>query len=667
MKIMPTGRSARPSSSIFVMSTARTLIRSSVTAGSPYAPVPSPRGADAMATPPTLDLDDLLAPIPGPNPSGRSLAYEPEYDVLREARRAEDDTLQGDWQRKAKVAEWDRVIDLGTDDLRRLTKDLQIAAWVAEALARRRGFAGLRDGLRLLRGLIDGYWPTCYPEVDDGDLEARAAALASLNQEKLLPLLIRSLPLTDDPNQGHYSFLRWQESRATDNAGLKNPELMQALIADGKITAEQFDTAVAQSPRSFYEALVADQEECRVALLDLEQLTDERFGRDSPSLVDVRKALDDCRKLLIPILNAKREREPDESPPADQTPADDGVPAEHEPHGDEGPTLAAPARLHRGASAAGPIGDIADAHRRIVEAAAYLRQHDRGSPVPFLVVRALRFAEVFALPRPLDPSSLPAPATEARQALKRLAAEGSWGELLEAAEQALGRPEGRAWLDAHRLAIRAMEAADDLPAAAATSRGFLRAFLAEFPELPRSELDDDTPAASSETRSWLDAEILPRPGAAPEPAPQTEALPPFPDRPEPGPDPADAEPDAWDRALDLAASGRLADGLQILRRSLGAAPTGRGRFLRKLQMAELCLRADHPGVALPLLDDLAGQVDEFRLDQWEDEHLIARVWGSLYRCLRTSGGAETSERLRLVHARLCRLDINQALAYENPA
>src|SRR5438067_696638 len=59
----------------------------------------------AMATTPTIDLDAWLDPIPGANPSGRSLAYEPEYDALREARRAEDDTHQGEWKRVAKVAD----------------------------------------------------------------------------------------------------------------------------------------------------------------------------------------------------------------------------------------------------------------------------------------------------------------------------------------------------------------------------------------------------------------------------------------------------------------------------------------------------------------------------------------------------------------------------------
>ena len=35
-------------------------------------------------------------------------------------------------------------------------------------------------------------------------------------------------------------------------------------------------------------------------------------------------------------------------------------------------------------------------------------------------------------------------------------------------------------------------------------------------------------------------------------------------------------------------------------------------------------------VALPLSEELARQVDEFRLEQWEDESLIARVWVRLY-------------------------------------
>src|SRR5262245_3415084 len=115
-----------------------------------------------MATPPTIDLDALLVPIAGDNPSGRNLKYEPDYDALRDARRTEDDTLQGDWQRDAKTAQWDVVIELASDLLKRGSKDLQIAAWMTEALTKMHGFAGLRDGLRLIHTLQQAFWDSCF-------------------------------------------------------------------------------------------------------------------------------------------------------------------------------------------------------------------------------------------------------------------------------------------------------------------------------------------------------------------------------------------------------------------------------------------------------------------------------------------------------------------------
>ena len=111
-------------------------------------------------------------------------------------------------------------------------------------------------------------------------------------------------------------------------------------------------------------------------------------------------------------------------------------------------------------------------------------------------------------------------------------------------------------------------------------------------------------------------------------------------------------------------SRRAPEGIQLIRRAMNTAATGRERFLRKLQLAELCLMVNHHRVALPLSEDLARQVDEYRLEQWEDEQLSARVWGALYRCLRASGAdVGAAERLQQVFTRLCRLDIHQAMMF----
>jgi hypothetical protein len=275
-------------------------------------------------------------------------------------------------------------------------------------------------------------------------------------------------------------------------------------------------------------------------------------------------------------------------------------------------------------------------------------------------------AEVYPLGQPPDPSGLAAPASATRQALKRLASAGDWAQVLEQAEQALSRPEGRAWLDAQRYALSAMVQAGDADrsAAVAACKALLRGFLADFPDLPRAELSDDTPTANAETRTWLETEILPAAAAAPPPVSAYE--PPPQPAPLPTDDGSDAEPDAWTLAVADLRAGRAGEGFQRLRRAVLQATSGRERFRRKLQLAELCLMSKTPRAALPLLEELARQVDEFRLEQWEDEELCARVWGALYRCLRGLGPDNgAADRLQKVYDRLCRLDINLALSYAN--
>ena len=99
--------------------------------------------------------DQLLQPIPGSNPAGANVRYDAVYDKLKEARREEEDVDQGEWKRPRKVADWPLVIKLASDALATKSKDLQIAAWLTEALLRQEGLGGLHAGLGVLRGLLD--------------------------------------------------------------------------------------------------------------------------------------------------------------------------------------------------------------------------------------------------------------------------------------------------------------------------------------------------------------------------------------------------------------------------------------------------------------------------------------------------------------------------------
>ena len=145
----------------------------------------------------------------------------------------------------------------------------------------------------------------------------------------------------------------------------------------------------------------------------------------------------------------------------------------------------------------GPISSPEDARSRIAGAARHLREADASDPVPYLVVRSLRMGELYRSAGPIDPSRLSPPTSDDRQTLRRLANEGSWAELLEQAEQILARPEATGWLDARRLALRALAELGHEDAARA-AHAVLGAELRDYPDWPRSELDDGTPCAGSE-------------------------------------------------------------------------------------------------------------------------------------------------------------------------
>ncbi|MGB9606325.1 MAG: type VI secretion system domain-containing protein, partial [Bryobacteraceae bacterium] len=301
-----------------------------------------------------------------------------------------------------------------------------------------------------------------------------------------------------------------------------------------------------------------------------------------------------------------------------------------------------------------------DAIERVISAARFLRREDPYSPVPYLLLRALRWGELRAAGPSPDYSVLEAPSTEARQQLKRLASEGCWAEALEAAEEAAGAPCGRAWLDVQRYAIRSLtELGYEAPAAAL--RAELRALLADYPELPKWSLNDDTPAANAETLAWLEEEILPKTESvqpAEEPYVPVQWQEPAPA--EPAAEGEQQPPEAYELAMQALRSGRRKDAIEILAREAAQERSGRARFQRRIQLAEICMAAGYEAIAWPILEELAQEIEQRKLDEWEAPEVIAHPLTLLFRCL--SKLDRDSEEKQKIYARICRLDPLQALA-----
>jgi len=342
------------------------------------------------SAPEVVDVEALLSPIAGENPAGENLQYEGLHDQIREARRSDDTMAQGEWQHELKEADWGEVVTLATDALRDRTKDLMIGAWLAEGLVKEKGFVGLRDGLKVMKGLHEKFWDHVYPEIDEGDMEARANALALMDRQ--VAAAIKGVEVTKASGT-NYNFLKWEESKPFDvpeKAGVpldaeamgKLGELRLKAQGEGKLSGEEFRKVRSATRRAFYESTKVTLDECWAEFLALDKVMDEKFLRQTPGLGELKKTLDAIRDLIDKIVKEKRITEPDPSEKAAAAAGGDGGAAE----AGGGPSFGGGGGF---AVSMGSVQGRADALRRLTEIADFFRKTEPHSPVSYLVNRAV--------------------------------------------------------------------------------------------------------------------------------------------------------------------------------------------------------------------------------------------------------------------------------------
>jgi type VI secretion system protein ImpA len=596
--------------------------------------------------------DDLLNPIPGENPSGSSLRYDRVCDQIKEARTEDDESIpSGDWQRQAKRADYALVIRLAGEALATKSKDLQLAAWLAEAHVKREGIGLIQPCLKLFLDLQEQFWETCYPEIEDGDAGMRAVPIEWAANR--IASIIREAPITRDG----LNFFQYRESRAigyeadAESSDAKREARTQA-VADGKVTAEDFDKAFASTSKAWF---VQIDEAFRSSLETLEALQafcEDKYGDDGPGFSKLRSSLEEVAQVVGSLLREKRKLEPDEVTEGVIEAGPEPEP-EVESEAEAVAEFAPVAKAKPARSLSFEPVDREDAIARVQACAKFLHRENSTSPVAYMLQASLRLGELREQgSRPAWDFLVPPP-TEQRQNLKRLAAEENWEELLRHAIAVLGEPCGRAWFDVHRYVWRAcIEIGySNVSASVITT---LQGLLHDIPEAHTWTLSDDTPTANPETQRWLEEMILPK---APEPV-SAEA--------QPEPEPAvysapstsaesaeSSQPDVLDLARDLMARGHLNQAIQLLMRDAAQQPSGRARFLRRLQIAQMCASAGQDKVAYPVLEELVKEIDDRRLEEWEGGDMIAPPLTLLLRYLDSSGNTGPRE---AVFARLCRID-----------
>lgn len=398
--------------------------------------------------------------------------------------------------------------------------------------------------MELLRALVAEYWETLYPEIEDGDLELRAAPLDWVGA--YLENGVRKTGIT----KSGLGFYKYKESRsvgyeeqATESDAKRAAR--ETAVAEGKITAEEFDAAVQNTPTTLYETWVGSLDESLATLETLNEFCKEKFGEYTPGFAKLRIALEDVRQVVNSLWQRK----------------------------------------------------------------------------------------------------LAAPSAETRLQIERLAVDSNWAELIETAETAMAEPCGRVWLDLQRYVVKACEEYG-YPAIATAIRAELKSLLKDIPKLTEWTLADDTPTANGETQTWIREFSQPEWTASmPIGSTETEA--------------ADV-PDGYDQAMEQVHAGRPGEAIEMLAKDISLQVSGRARFQRKLQLAQLCMATGHEALAHPILEHLVEEIDRHELEGWESADMVAHALSLLYRSNEKLNGDPALK--QKIYARICRLDPIQALA-----
>ena len=564
----------------------------------------------AKSAPPLLQWDRLLQPIEGNCPSGTPLRNTPAFDEIREALRPPDTAPGGVWQRDQKPTDYIAVIKMASDQLASRSKDLDIAVWLAEALAQHNGIPGLTEGLNFIRELLAQFWETIYPTIDeDGDEGFRARPINRLNTA--LVRAIVQLPITVDGRTVH----DYNTSRSEG-------------------TPEEVDRSIEATPVEFYDELRLEVEAAREAVGQLQHTCDSLFKTgDRPYIEKMLNKMEGLSNTVAALRRAK---------PSSQAVA--------EPVPKHQSTFSAPVP-----DVPPPPVEVAAPDQEIFRIAAALRLEDTSSPVPYMLVRSWAFGALMARGAPVDPEQLQPPSTELRTALRRAMLREDWWEILEHTERAMQCACGSCWLDIQYYSHSACRRIESVAAAGAI-RGMTAGYLQALPDLMTARMLDGSPTASPETFAWLRTEILVDPQSARKESLDEvrsvdfgEQLNAFEGK----------EPDAFEVAESEMNAGRFDEAFRVLAEALQREQSGRGRMQRKMQLAKVSMEANQHRIALPILRELFHLIEERRLDTWEAPDLICPPLAMLYRCLEKTD--DDAEYRRRVYERLCALDPLRAL------
>ncbi len=302
---------------------------------------------------------------------GEDLAFDPLFDAIREARRADDPSLaQGDWQVTLKVADWRQVAQRCRQTIAARSKDIQLFAWLAEAETALNGLAGARSQLQLFFEALKQYWPDLHPRLAD-DVEDRIARLESFDQ--LLAQALRQICVADHGEQ-RLTLARWQQQSQLEALLARHPDQRSELVDGTYISQDEWQRAIQSRGVGAYQQALAELSQLQECLHGIDALLAEQLSTQAPRFAELHVAVADWRNFAERAL-----RQLGATPEA-------GV--------SEAASTAATSAVVTVTTPAGALHHRQQAIAQLRQIAEFFRQSEPHSPVGYLAARAADWGEM---------------------------------------------------------------------------------------------------------------------------------------------------------------------------------------------------------------------------------------------------------------------------------
>ena len=311
-------------------------------------------------------VDSLLEPISAENPCGQDIGYDPQFVEL-------DTLLQGKQETQFAAAEepdWKAITDRCLELFQR-SKDLRIAVRLSLGLLKTEGLPGFRDGLLVLKGLIERYWEPVYPRLDPDDgndplervniISSLATPAGTFGDPLQVLARLRQAPLSASPQLGRVSMADIDHS--VSGTAAEGTQVLSSSQIQGA-----FRSTPPEKLREIYDAVVGAQG----AVKEIDDLLTKTVGSSRAVAFDsLASSLKDLLKTLAPYAA------PNES-----------VDAAGESTGTAGEARA------DGPGISGSVRSRQDVIRVLDQVCDFYRRTEPSSPVPLILQRARRLVDM---------------------------------------------------------------------------------------------------------------------------------------------------------------------------------------------------------------------------------------------------------------------------------